>query len=126
VQKLRETTLAYEIQRRDTRYINGHDVHSRRALAGSEGEFDLVTVLRNLLDRVLSLYYSNRFKKNRDSFPIECNLPVSLLTRDAKSAATIFVRMLVGDIIILNLLVDANRDSRVMDTVVGDVIGNLQ
>lgn len=126
VQEVRETILAYEIQRRDLRYISGHYPYSRRALAGREGEFDLVTVLRNPLDRMLSLYYFNRFKKNRDHFPIECDLPEWLLTRDAKSAATIFVRMFVGDVMVANQLVDADSDSQVMDAAVDDAIGNLR
>jgi malonyl CoA-acyl carrier protein transacylase len=86
----------------------------------------MLTILRNPLDRLLSLYYFDRFKKNRDHHPIECDLPEWLSTPEAKSAAITFVRMFVGDTMASQQLVSADGNSQVMDAAVANAIANLR
>lgn len=92
----REAILAYFVQRQDVRFICGHFAYSRRAFAGHEHEFDLVTILRNPISRVLSRFYFQ--SEAPDHAPIECaDLASWLLTDQARRAALVFTRMFVGD-----------------------------
>jgi hypothetical protein len=92
----REAILAYFIERQDTRFICGHFAYSRRAFAGHEGAFDLITILRNPLSRVLSRFY---FAGGRPGhFPVEGQLTDWLETEHARAAARVFTTMFVGDI----------------------------
>lgn len=95
--KLRETILAYFVQRRNARFISGHYNYSSGAFLGQEDEFDLLTILRNPLERVLSNYYFNRFREERIHFPIESELSEWLSTDQARATARVFTRMFVGD-----------------------------
>lgn len=97
--ELCEGILAYLVQCQDVHFINGHFCYSRRAFAGREDEFDLITILRNPLDRMLSQYYFARFKPAPDGFtPVDCELSEFLLTDRARGWATTFTRMFVGEI----------------------------
>src|SRR5688572_22133951 len=92
----REAILAYFIQRQDARFICGHFAYSCRAFTDHEDEFDLITILRNPLSRTLSRFY---FKSEQPGhFPIELELEDWLQTDDARAAATVFTKMFVGDI----------------------------
>jgi hypothetical protein len=97
--ELCEGMLAYFVQRHDVPFISGHFCYSRRVFAGREDEFDLITILRNPLDRMLSHYYFARFKPAPDHFtPVDCELSEYLLTDRARLWATTFTRMFVGEI----------------------------
>jgi len=96
---LREGILAYLVQRHDVPFISGHFCYFRRAFADREDEFDLITILRNPLDRFLSHYYFARFKPNPERFlPNHEELPEYLSTTRAKVWATTYTRMFVGEI----------------------------
>lgn len=95
---LREAILAYFVQRSHARFISGHYIYSTRAFLGHEEEFDLITILRNPSDRVLSNYYYNRFREERGHFPIESELSEWLSTDQARATARIFTKTFVGDI----------------------------
>src|SRR5689334_19148948 len=90
--EMREAVLAYFVKRSRARFISGHYAYSRRAFAGHEHEFDLITILRNPIDRFLSHYYYNRFKDERNHFPIECDLQDWLEIDQARAAATVFTK----------------------------------
>jgi hypothetical protein len=90
----REAILAYFVAREDTRFICGHFAYSRRAFAGREDQYDLITILRNPLSRVLSRFYHSG---DHDHFPIEGALTDWLQTDQARAAATVFTRMFVGE-----------------------------
>ena len=116
--ELCEGILVYFVQCHDVHFINGHFCYSRRAFAGREAEFDLITILRNPLDRMLSHYYFARFKPAPDHFPpVDCDLSEFLLTDRARGWATTFTRMFVGEI-------DATKALR-MRTAVAQAIDNL-
>ena len=91
----RESILAYFVERQDTRFICGHFAYSCRAFAGHEDRFELITILRNPLSRILSRFYHSGY---RGHFPIEGELSDWLRTDDARAAATVFTMMFVGDI----------------------------
>jgi hypothetical protein len=113
-----EGILAYFVQRHDVPFISGHFCYSRRVFAGREDEFDLITILRNPLDRMLSHYYFARFKPAPDGFtPVDCELSEYLLTDRARLWATTFTRMFVGEI--------AATKALHMGTAVADAIDNL-
>jgi hypothetical protein len=95
--KLREAVLSYVVQRKNARLLSGHYYYSRRAFLGHENEFDLLTILRNPLERLLSNYYFNRFREGQPHFPIESELLEWLSTDHARATATVFTRMFVGD-----------------------------
>ena len=95
--ELREVMLAYFVQRSRARFISGHFNYSSRAFEGHEDEFDLVTILRNPVDRLLSNYYFNRFLEDRIHFPIEVELSDWLETDQARAMARVFTKMFVGD-----------------------------
>jgi hypothetical protein len=95
--ELREVMLAYFVQRSRARFISGHFNYSSRAFEGHEDEFELVTILRNPLDRLLSNYYFNRFLEDRVHFPIEVDLADWLETDQARAMARVFTKMFVGD-----------------------------
>ena len=94
----REAILAYFVQRQDARFICGHFPYSRRAFADHKDEFDLITILRNPLSRVLSRFYFESDQRGRHHFPIEGELEDWIQTNDAKAAAMVFTKMFVGDI----------------------------
>lgn len=94
---LREAILAYFVQRGHARFISGHYNYTTRAFLGHEEEFDLITVLRNPPDRLLSNYYFNRFREERSHFPINSELSEWLSTGQARATARMFTRMFVGD-----------------------------
>ncbi len=122
--ELREAILAYFVQRNDVRFISGHYSYSRRAFAGREGEFDLITILRNPLDRMLSQYYYNRFGKHPNHIPIRSDLSEWLMTEPARSAATVFTKMFVGEITATTALDEGNqRDD--MKAAAEEAIDNL-
>jgi len=120
-----EMLLAYAVQR-DLKYISGHYPYSCRVFAGYEGDFHFITVLRNPLDRMLSLYYFNRFRKDRDYFSVECELSEWLSSVQARRAGTTFVRTFVGDLNVARRIAQAHCDPRVMDAAVNEAIGNLR
>jgi hypothetical protein len=122
--ELREAVLTYFVQRNDAKFISGHYSYSRRAFLGRENEFDLLTILRNPLDRMLSHYYFNRFKPARNHLPIDCELPEWLTTDEAKAAATTFTKMFVGDIEVAKAL-DIRGQCADMRAAVAAAIGNL-
>lgn len=94
----REAILAYFVERQDTRFICGHFAYSRRAFAGHEDQFDLITILRNPLSRILSRFYFESDQKGRQHFPVAGELADWLQTDDARAAARVFTAMFVGDI----------------------------
>lgn len=96
--EIREAILAYFVQRNDVRYISGHYSYSRRAFAGRESAFDLLTMLRNPPDRMLSQYYYNRFGEHPNHVPIRSDLAEWLTTEQARACATVFTKMFVGEI----------------------------
>jgi hypothetical protein len=100
----REAILAYFVERQDARFICGHFAYSRRAFANHEDQFDLITILRNPLSRTLSRFYFKSDQKARQHFPIEGELEDWLQTDGAKSAATVFTKMFVGDIDLMKRL----------------------
>lgn len=100
----REAILAYFVERQDTRFICGHFAYSRRAFAGHEDEFDLITILRNPLSRALSRFYFESDPRARQHFPIEGELEDWLQTDDARATATVFTKMFVGDIDLMRRL----------------------
>ncbi|HKP25941.1 MAG TPA: hypothetical protein VJV39_18880 [Dongiaceae bacterium] len=101
----REAILAYFVQRRDTCFICGHFAYSRRAFLDHENDFELITILRNPLSRILSRFY---FRNGRH-FPIEGALADWLETDDAKAAARVFTAMFVGDIEVAKHLAHAGK-----------------
>jgi hypothetical protein len=119
--KLREAILSYLAQRRDTRLITGHYYYSPRAFLGHEHEFDLITILRNPLDRVLSNYYFNRFREERAHFPIESELLEWLSTNQARAMAMVFTRMFVGDSDAAVALTRCSRRDDVRSAVAGAI-----
>jgi len=119
----REAILAYFIERQDTRFICGHFAYSRRAFAEHEGAFDLITILRNPLSRILSRFY---FKNERHRhFPIEGGLADWLETEDARAAATVFTRMFVGDIELMRRLANGSSNAEMGDAAL-QAIENLK
>ncbi|HET6618945.1 MAG TPA: sulfotransferase family 2 domain-containing protein [Dongiaceae bacterium] len=122
--EVREALLAYFVQRKDARFISGHYSYSSRAFSGREDEFDFLTILRNPLDRMLSHYYYNRFREERDHFPIETDLPNWLATDQARMTAMTFTRMFVGDITVARAL-DSNSRSGEVRAAVSDAMTNL-
>jgi Sulfotransferase family len=122
--ELREAVLTYFVQRNDAKFISGHYSYSRRAFLGREDEFDLLTILRNPLDRMLSHYYFNRFKPARNHLPIDCELPEWLATDEARAAATTFTKMFVGDIEVARAMDQSGRCAD-MQAAVAEAIGNL-
>jgi len=120
-----EVLLAYFVQG-CPKYIGGHYPYSRRVFAGHEGDFEFITVLRNPLDRMLSLYYFNRFRKDRDYFSVECELSEWLASREARRAGTVFVRTFMGDLNLARRIPEAYGDARVMDAAIDEAISNLQ
>jgi hypothetical protein len=123
--EMREAILAYFVQRRHARLIAGHFIYSPRAFLGHEDEFDLITVLRNPLDRLLSHYYFNRFQDKRDHTPIDIDLSEWLSTDQAKGAATLFVKMFVGDMAVATAL-DRHGHWHDMRSAVASTIENLE
>jgi sulfotransferase famil protein len=122
--EVREAVLAYFVKRSHARFISGHYAYSRRAFTGHEHEFDLITILRNPIDRFLSHYYYNRFKDERNHFPIECDLQDWLQTDQARAAATVFAKLFVGEPEISKSL-DATGRAKDMRAAVSDAIANL-
>jgi hypothetical protein len=104
----REAILAYFVQRQDTRFICGHFAYSRRAFVDREDQFELITILRNPLSRVLSRFYHSG---QPDHFPIVGELADWLQTDDARAAATLFTTMFVGDIELMKRLVRGASNS---------------
>jgi hypothetical protein len=123
--ELREGILAYYVQCHDVPFISGHFWYSRRVFAGREDEFDFITMLRNPLDRFLSHYYFARFKPKPEHFPPNhCELPEYLLTDRAKSWATTYTRMFVGEIEVVKALYERGTCDE-MQKAVADAIDNL-
>lgn len=123
--ELREGLLAYLVQRHDVPFIGGHFCYSRRAFAGRENEFDLITILRNPLDRFLSHYYFARFKPKPEHFPQNhCELPEYLSTNRARVWATTYTRMFVGEIEAAKALHERGTCDE-MRKAVADAIDNL-
>lgn len=122
--EFREALLAYFVQRRDARFISGHYSYSGRAFAGHEDEFDLITILRNPIDRLLSQYYYNRFRDQRNHFPIDSELSDWLQTNQARAAGMVFTKMFVGDAAVAK---DLDKCGRGSDTraAVSTAIANL-
>jgi len=118
----REAILAYFVERRDTRFICGHFAYSRRAFAGHEGRFELITILRNPLSRVLSRFYHSG---QGSHFPIKGELADWLQTNDARVAATVFTTMFVGDIERMRRLASGASNSDVGDAAM-QAIENLK
>jgi hypothetical protein len=100
----REAILAYFVERQDTRFICGHFAYSRRAFANHEGQFDLITILRNPLSRTLSRFYFESDQRARHHFAIEGELEDWLQSDDARAAAMVFTKMFVGDIDLMKRL----------------------
>lgn len=123
--KLREAILAYFVQRPNARFISGHYNYSVRAFLGHEDEFDLITILRHPLDRVLSNYYYNRFREGRGHFPIESGLSEWLATSQARATSRVFTRMFVGDSDAAMAL-DQDGDWHDMRSAVSEAIRNLE
>lgn len=94
----REFLLAYALETKGIRYVEGHFPFSDRVLQGKQNSYDYVTVLRDPKERILSHYYFNRNKSERDHFPINIPLDEWLETEQARLAGTIFLRMFCGDV----------------------------
>lgn len=94
----REQLALYGLASNQIRFIHGHLLYSERLKKNSPEDTCFVTMLRNPIDRVLSLYYFNRHKSNEYRFGADKTLQEWLKTSDAQSAATIFVRFFNGDV----------------------------
>jgi len=119
----REAILAYFVQRQDTCFICGHFAHRRRAFAGHEDDFELITILRSPLSRMLSRFY---FKNDQHRhFPIEGAIADWLETNDARAAATVFTRMFVGDVELMRRLANGTSNAEMGDAAL-QAIENLK
>lgn len=96
--QVREVLLAYELRRSKHRFISGHYLFSERALRGKYDELDMITILREPKSRLLSHYYFNRYKTDREHFGIDLDLEQWLNTSSALRAASMFARIFAGDI----------------------------
>ena len=123
--ELREARLAYCVQRDGTLFSSGHYVYTQRVFHGREGEFDLITILRNPLDRMVSNYFYNRFREPRELGAIDIDMPEWLSTYQAKRSATVFARMFVGDMAIAAEM-DRSGEWHDMRSVVASAIENLE
>jgi len=94
----REMLLCYALEAAGIQYISGHFSFSSRLLEERRGEWDFVTLLRNPLDRVISSYYYNRHKADREHFPINTPIEEWLETENARKASTHFLRLFNGDV----------------------------
>lgn len=124
--EMRESILAYAVQKSSLRYISGHFPFSNRAVNGS-GDWQFMTVLREPVSRTLSLYYYNRYRNaGRNHFGIETELAQWLETDEALSAGSIYLRMFMGDVIEAEALAlpGVSSDARTQATVTA--IGNLE
>lgn len=96
MQSLREILLAYQIYRSDKPLILGHYWYSERLLKGKADDFDLITILRNPRDRLLSQYYYNRHKKKQSHFGIKIELERWLEEPNAAFHANIYTHIFSG------------------------------
>lgn len=123
--EVREVMLAYFVQRSRARFISGHFNYSWRAFEGHEDEFELMTILRNPVDRLLSNYYFNRFLDERIHFPIESDLSDWLGTDQARAMARVFTKMFVGETEEAAAL-DATGECRDLPGAISKAIHNLE
>lgn len=94
----REMLLSYALGMDGIQYISGHFPFSNRLLQGHDAQWDFITVLRHPFERLLSTYYYNRHKPNREHFPIEQPLEEWLQTDNARQSATLFLRLFNGEL----------------------------
>lgn len=93
---IREILLAYQIHRSDKIFISGHYLYSNRLMIDKQDEFDLITILRDPRYRLLSQYYYNRYKKNKDHFGINEELDEWLNSSNAAYHAQIYTHIFSG------------------------------
>jgi len=122
----RESLLAYAVESRGTRYVEGHFPFSDRVLQGKENSHDFVTVLRDPKEMLLSHYYYNKNKKNREHFPIDVSLEEWLETKQARSTGIIFLRMFIGDVARGESLQEYENKSESIASAVDCAISNLR
>lgn len=121
----RENLLAYALETKGIRYVEGHFPFSTRVLQGKERSFDYITVLRDPKERLLSHYYFNRTKSERDHFPIDISLEEWLETKQARAAGTIFLRMFCGDVELAESLQEYGNNDEALTSAIDCAIGNL-
>lgn len=93
--KFREELLLYFLSQKDTKYISGHFCFSEVAHHEYCNKFAFITVLRDPVERWISLYFFNRFKKD-DHCKIEMNLETYIDSAFARSQGHEYVKFLGG------------------------------
>lgn len=122
----REILLSYALEGEGVQYISGHFSFSSKILEEKRGEWDFVTLLRNPLDRVVSSYYYNRHKADREHFPINIPIEEWLETENARKASTHFLRLFNGDVAKNDRIANEPNDSPLVTEGVRNAIENLK
>jgi hypothetical protein len=89
--RFREYVLLYYLSQPQLRFISGHFNFSKIALDafGEEGTF--ITVLRNPVERLISLYFFNRYKKS-NHFKLNMDIDDYLSSEDGQAQGSLYVR----------------------------------
>jgi len=123
--RYREHLLAYATEADRYRFVEGHFPFSAHFMNDKCDEWDFLTILRNPLERMLSFYNFNRYKADREHFPVYQSLEDWLATADARAAATIFLRMFMGDVAKSEEIAGYGNDSAEMRRAIRAAIDNL-
>jgi len=124
--RMRESILSYAAALPNVELILGHFPYSNNVFSSNQIAANCTTILRNPVDRILSHYYFNRYKKDDGHFTIHVDLEEWLLSDRSLGAATIFTQMFVGDQDIVTSLSDHTINNARLDQAVKLATANLE
>ena len=89
--RFREHVLLYYLSQPQLRFISGHFNFSAIALEAFGEDCTFITVLRNPVERLISLYFFNRYKKS-SHFKINMDIDDYLSSDDGQAQGSLYVR----------------------------------
>lgn len=89
--QVRELLLQYELANAKSDLIFGHYRCTAKTISAFESQYRFITILRDPIDRWISSYYYNRFKKS-DYFKIDLDLDEYLKSEIGRKEGTAFIR----------------------------------
>ncbi len=89
--QIREVLLRYELSKGDADLVFGHYRCTRETVNTFENQYHFVTLLRDPVERWISSYFYNRFKKS-DYFKIDLDLDEYLKSDVGKKEGTAYTR----------------------------------